>query len=110
MGAFAVSYKLEFVFVGVSGAGLAKVFRGLESDIDLPVRRVYDGTNRQPASIVRDPDRHVAFAFDETVRPKYLGLDSKTPLLSEDGFLLFPGRDAHGNFVNQTGIADRHSK
>lgn len=110
MEAFAGSYKLDFVFVGVGGAGLAKVFRTFEPDIDLSVRRVDDRANRQTAYVVRYPDRHFAFPFDEATAAEHLRLDAETPLLSEHGSLLFAAGDANRNFVNETGIADGHSK
>lgn len=100
MGAFAMSYKLEIVFVGLGDAALAKVSSALQPDIDLAVWRVHDRTDGQAPGIVGEPDSHIALAFDQTVRTENLRFYPEAPLLSKNSALLLPSRDAHRDLVH----------
>src|SRR5215203_1032927 len=104
------TYKRAFVFAGGVRVGLTDILCSFKADIDLAIRRIYDRADRQAAGIVGDPDHHAAFALDEPICAEYLRLDAKTPLLSEDRFLLLTSGHTYRNFINKTGFADRHTE
>ena len=90
--------------------GLFQILCLFEFDLYPPDFRIDLRANRDPPGVVSDPDYPAALSFDQAARSKDVGLDSKTPDLSEDRFLSFTGGYFYRNAVYKSRIADRSFK